>query len=70
MKSDANCDSTSSITEYIKPEVLKGQYHQDLVVLENPMKVLVLIGNSLIVAWPACMYWSRKFFKTGMVTDR
>ena len=31
---------------------LKGQSHQDLVLLENPMKVLVLLRNPLIVAWP------------------
>ena len=30
-------------------ETLKGQSHQDLVLLENPMKVLVLIGNPLTV---------------------
>ena len=30
--------------------ILKGQSHQDLVVLENSTKVLVLIGNPLIVA--------------------
>ena len=29
---------------------LKGQAHQDLVLLENPMKVLVIIGIPLIVA--------------------
>ena len=29
--------------------LLKGQSHQDLVLLQNPMKVLLLIGNPLIV---------------------
>ena len=29
---------------------LKGQSHQILVLLENPMKLLVLTGNPLIVA--------------------
>ena len=29
---------------------LKGQSHQDLVPLENPMNVLVLTGNPLILA--------------------
>ena len=30
---------------------LNGQYHQDVVLVENPMKVLVLIGTPIIVAW-------------------
>ena len=30
--------------------MLKGQSHQDLVLLENPMNVLVLNGTPLIVA--------------------
>ena len=30
--------------------LLKGQSHQNFVLLENPMKVLVSIGNSLVVA--------------------
>jgi len=29
---------------------LNWQSHQDLLFLENPMKVLVLIGNPLVVA--------------------
>ena len=31
-------------------QLLKRQFHQDLVLHENPMKVLVLIGNPVIVA--------------------
>ena len=31
--------------------LLKGQSHQELVLLENPVKVLVLIENPLIVPW-------------------
>ena len=30
--------------------ILKGQSHQDLAPLENPMKVLLLIGNPIIIA--------------------
>ena len=39
--------------------------------LENLMKVLVLIGNQLVVARPFynAPYWSRKLFKTGVATD-
>ena len=33
-------------------ECLKGQSHQDLVLLENPLEVLGLIRTPLIAAWP------------------
>jgi len=33
-------------------EGLKGQALQDLELLENPMKVLVLIGHPVVVACP------------------
>jgi len=33
-------------------EALKGQSLQDLELLENPMKVLVLIGHPVVVACP------------------
>ena len=34
----------------IRGNSLKGQSHHDLGLLENPMKVLVLVGNLLIVS--------------------
>ena len=51
---------------------LKWQFHQDLVLLINLMKALVLIGNPLIVARPFsnAPYYSRKLFKTSLSTDR
>ena len=35
--------------DHFKCNELKGQSHQDLVLLENPVKVLLLIGNPVII---------------------
>ena len=41
-----------SLVNFILFVILKRQSYQDLVLLKNPVKVLVLIGNPLIVARP------------------
>ena len=52
--------------------LLKGQSHQDLVLLENPKKVLALIGTPLIVAWgpflesPGNFLGSQSHFKSSV----
>jgi len=42
--------NAASTTVQSEESLLKGQSHYDLVLLENPMKVLVLIENPLVVA--------------------